>query len=160
MDCPGTTSYKLHGVLAALSAVSTTGSQCQAVHANGRSWRTNAKAFSFVFQRLERLSSLLLWYHCLCVIKINLYMIKKLLWYHCLCVIPGHRCINGLNDFRVPPQRRQVEMTVKYVNRAGVRRFHGGRDMKKSQSYPKQILGWNCLFFFKKFTKACQLLLL
>ena len=33
------------------------------------------------------------------------------------------------------------EMVVKYTSKAGKRRFHGGKDLKQSQSYPDQLLG-------------------
>ncbi|CAK9073791.1 Uncharacterized protein SCF082_LOCUS36050 [Durusdinium trenchii] len=51
----------------------------------------------------------------------------------------SHACIAGLNDFRTMPQHRNREITVRYTNRAGEKRWHGGKDMKGSQSYPRQF---------------------
>ena len=54
----------------------------------------------------------------------------------------GHECINDLLDERREPQLDgpTPEMTIQYVDGSGKQRCKGGRDLKKSQHYPRRSL--------------------
>ncbi|CAK9087531.1 Uncharacterized protein SCF082_LOCUS41379 [Durusdinium trenchii] len=54
----------------------------------------------------------------------------------------SHRCIEGLNAFKTTPRLRPKEVTVRYLNSQGQPAWHGGKDMKTSQNYPRQSLGF------------------
>lgn len=76
----------------------------------------------------------------------------------------GHRCISGIMDYAQEERlQSNKQMTVRYTSRDGRSRFHGGSDLKQSQSYPAgslsrfqqgfwMFLGWACftisLMFF------------
>ncbi|CAK9007472.1 unnamed protein product [Durusdinium trenchii] len=51
----------------------------------------------------------------------------------------SHRCIEGLNAFKTTPRLRPKEVTVRYLNSQGQPAWHGGKDMKTSQNYPRQF---------------------
>lgn len=53
----------------------------------------------------------------------------------------GHQEIEDIVQWQLPRRLQQREMTVRYVNGKGERRFHGGKDLKSSQAYPKGYLG-------------------
>ena len=60
--------------------------------------------------------------------------------------------MENIGDFkpaRVPPKTGR-EMVVHYVDRAGKPRVQGGRDLKKSQSYPLGLLGFGKLRCFQE----------
>lgn len=57
-----------------------------------------------------------------------------------LIQLRGHSEIDAIREFTVPPRLQKKEMVVRYFNKKGERRWHGGRDLKGSQSYPKESL--------------------
>lgn len=54
---------------------------------------------------------------------------------------PGNEEIDHLREWQVTPQLQQREMVVRYQNQKGESRFHGGSQLKQSQSYPLGLLG-------------------
>ena len=44
--------------------------------------------------------------------------------------------MNEITDYSVPERLKERSMVVRYVSRAGKARFHGGSQLKASQSYP------------------------
>ena len=52
----------------------------------------------------------------------------------------GHKEIDSLDRFQTEEQLEEREMVVRYRNAKGELRCHGGKDLKGSQSYPKQSL--------------------
>ena len=55
----------------------------------------------------------------------------------------GHRCISQIMDFTVPEKLKEREMVVKYRSKSGKARFHGGSQLKSSQSYPAGSMAAN-----------------
>lgn len=60
----------------------------------------------------------------------------------------GHPEIQHISEHSVAPKYESREMVIRYYDSKGVLRFKGGRHLKQSQAYPKQLLGFN----FRKFT--------
>jgi len=52
----------------------------------------------------------------------------------------GHAAVDSLGDYSVEPQLETRQMVQRYTNRAGQARVCGGRDLKASQAYPRQLL--------------------
>lgn len=49
----------------------------------------------------------------------------------------GHKEIEDIAQWQVERRLKRREMTVRYTNGKGEKRFHGGKDLKASQAYPK-----------------------
>lgn len=74
----------------------------------------------------------------------------------------GHRHIDDLPMYKKPgvSNGERPEMTIKYQDAQGVMRCKGGRDLKQSQHYPKQLqrlsLGNTLPFDVFCLTKLCK----
>lgn len=55
----------------------------------------------------------------------------------------GHRCVSQIMDFTVPERLKDRQMVVKYYSKSGQARFHGGSQLKSSQSYPAGFMATN-----------------
>ena len=64
-------------------------------------------------------------------------------------LLQGHRAIDSIDDFQVPERLEERQMVVRYRNKKGEDRCHGGHDLKGSQAYPPAFLDRNLktLFF-------------
>ena len=62
----------------------------------------------------------------------------------------GHRCINDIMQYTVAERLRQRDMVVHYVSKDGKKRFHGGSQLKASQSYPAMFIGLHLSTPFSK----------
>lgn len=62
------------------------------------------------------------------------------LWWAQTCQSKGHSEIDSIDDFSVPEKLEERQMVVKYQNARGENRCHGGKDLKQSQEYPRQLL--------------------
>ena len=66
-------------------------------------------------------------------------MMCPVMW--CMCMDgSGTKLIDDLVHYRVEPQLEEKQMAVKYISRSGQKRVHGGKDLKCSQHYPRQLL--------------------
>lgn len=54
-----------------------------------------------------------------------------------------------MEEHTVPVNLQPRQMVVRYTSRSGRRRFHGGKDLKQSQSYPDQLLGFCLAVLFR-----------
>lgn len=54
--------------------------------------------------------------------------------------ILGHVEVADLDNFQVEEHLEDKQMVVRYKNAKGETRCHGGKDLKRSQAYPKQWL--------------------
>ena len=69
----------------------------------------------------------------------------------CFSSISGHPEIDSIDDFAEEERLEDREMVVRYRNRKGELRCHGGRHLKSSQAYPKQPLVKKMENYFKMF---------